>query len=103
MGGGPWGWGRASGEVMSDENQGGTIKGELAVDVVTGSVAAKGELSQIDQIARVLRPATWREQEAFVTINLEIRRKQSAREPLNDLEAAVLIAAVEPMLRKAKN
>jgi hypothetical protein len=85
------------------EQDGGSIKGELAVDAVTGSLAAKGEVTQVDRVMRLLRPEVYREQEIFDTVVVEIRRKLAAKEPLSALESLVITANLQNVLRKTKN
>jgi hypothetical protein len=76
---------------------------ELEGKVDATGAAGKVKLTAVDKLARVLRPGTYRQQEAFDIIATEIRRKQAAQESLSKLEAAVLVAELEPILERAIN
>lgn len=76
--------------------------------VIEGKIDATGaqgrvELTTVDKLLRLLRPGTYREQEAFDVMIAEVRRKQALGEALSPLEANLLAATLAPVLRKAKN
>jgi hypothetical protein len=76
--------------------------------VIAGKIDHTGaegriELTTVDKLLRLLRPGTYREQEAFDVMIEGVRRKQASGEALSPIEATVLAATLEPVLRKAKN